>query len=360
MVNMDKLINFNNLVTSSLRRKHIIVLNPEEKNRNENVGENEFIIYDKTAWEIPEELKIFVDELRMNSKLNNEEKILAIFEKLCMSYVYDDNILSYIHKIDDESYELPDWYGRDVDDKWKKNREQHNRRVCYEVSRYLAQALTELFKDNDDYNACILWDRGLTHYFVGLTSSKYNLTLDIDSFSNIKDLTRLKAGLTIQGINILEDREGKFKAALDNFNEGRYEDAIKKIEHDIEENNKSDQESNQLENPESIEFLKNAIDELKSMGIDAQGIYEYMKEIVDIYLGPQSRKKAWKEIKGNANSKNIYRRCLIVKVNNQEYIIDVDKGILRPFDEKEFEAENSSFIPYKKLSRNWDERYDGT
>ena len=165
MINLDKLNKFNELVTSYFRRKHIIVLHPEEKNRNENINKNNFIIYDKTEWKIPDELENFVENLRTNNQLNNEDKILAIFERLCMSYVYDDNILSYIHKIDDESYELPDWYGRDIDDKWKNNREQHNKRVCYEVSRYLSKALMELFKDSDDYNTCILWDRSLTHYF---------------------------------------------------------------------------------------------------------------------------------------------------------------------------------------------------
>ena len=302
MINIDKLNKLNNLVTSHFRRKHIVVLNPEENTKNENLDRNNFMIFDKTEWRMPDNLEKFVCELRENGGLNNEEKILAIFEKLCMTYVYDDNILSYIHKIDDESYELPDWYGRDIDNKWEKNREQHNRRVCYEVSRYLAKSLNELFKDNDDYNSCILWDRGLTHYFCGLICDKYSLTLDIDSFDNIKDLTRLKSGLTIQGINILEDKEGRFKTALDNFNEGRYEDAIKKVEDEIEKNNQDNQDKksiNQTENSENLDFLKNAIEILEENGIDEQGIYEYMKEIVDIHLGPQSRKKAWKEIKGD-------------------------------------------------------------
>lgn len=186
------------------------------------------------------------------------------------------------------------------------------------------------------------------------------MTLDIDSFDNIKDLTRLKAGLTVQGINILDDKEGKFRTALNKFNEGRYEDAIKKIENDINNSKQNVENLKQTENSESIDFLKNAIDVLKAKGIDEQGIYEYMKEIVDIYLGPQSRKKAWKEIKGNEKTATIYRRCLIIEVDNQKYLIDVDEGILRPFDEKEFEKENPDFIPYKKLSRDWDERYDGT
>ena len=93
--------------------------------------------------------------------------------------------------------------------------------------------MTELLKDNNDYNICIFWNKNLTHYFVGLTCNDYSLVLDLDDFFNIKDLTRIKADLTAEGIVILEDYENKFKNALDKFNEGRSEYAIKKVEDEI-------------------------------------------------------------------------------------------------------------------------------
>ena len=54
-----------------------------------------------------------------------------------------------------------------------------------------------------------------------------------------------------------------------------------------------------------------------------------------------------------------YIRCLTLDLNGEQYIIDVDKKILREFDEEEFKRENSEFIPYKELSRSWEEKYDG-
>lgn len=354
-INIDELIKLNDLVTTAFRRKHIIVLNPEiECDNKETLNTN--IIYDVAEWKIAnKELRTLVDELSQNSQLSNEDKILLIYEKLCKEYVYDDNLLSHIQKSDDDSYALPDFYGRTVNQEWEKNREQHNRRVCYEVSRYLAKALIELFKDEEDYNISILWDKGLTHYFVGLTCREYSITLDLDDFNNIKDLTRLKTELTAQGIKILDDNEGKFRKALDKFNEGRNKDAIKKIEQDI---NDTDISNTNLEDPntpsikesESIVFLKNAIEILKeNYNIDSQGLYEYMKEIVDIKLGPESRKKVWKEIKGNNNEGTRYIRCLALDVDNQKYIIDVDKMLLRQFDEEELKREDRDFIPYKEL-----------
>lgn len=354
-INIDKLIKLNDLITTSFRRKHIIVLNPEEEYENkENLNAN--IIFDKVEWKIPEEIRIFVDEVSHNDQLSNEDKILLIYEKLCKDYVYDDNILSYIQKSDDDSYDLPDRYGREIDEEWEKNREEHNRRVCYEVSRYLAESLKELFKDNEEFNVCILWDKSLTHYFVGLTCNDYSITLDLDDFNNIKDLTRLKTGLTAEGMMILEDKEDKFKSVLDKFNESRIKDAVEKIENEIDNDtnisnpNIEDQNSNLVGESDDIVFLKNAIEILKEKyDIDSQGLYEYIKEIVDIKLGPESRKKVWKEIKGKNLDETRYIRCLLLDVENQKYIIDVDQRILRTFDEEELKKEDRNFIPYKEL-----------
>lgn len=345
-INMDRLIKFNDLVTMRFRRKHRIVLDPEGEYDKKNLKDN--IELDKSKWEMPrnKEFCMFISELSENKELTDEERILSIYQKICKDYVYDDNVLSYIQKNDDDTFDLPDKYGREVDEQWVKNREEHNRRVCYEVSRYLAKSLTELFKDKDEFNACILWDKGLTHYYVGLTCNDYSITLDVDDFNNIKDITRLKTGLTIEGINILKDNYSKFKNAINKFNEGKCEDAINNIEGKIAIKM---QDSIPIEEPEDIVFLKHAIKILKEEhNIDSQGLYEYIKEIVDIKLGPEARKKVWKEIKGNSHEETRYTRCLILDVNGQKYIVDVDKMLLRTFDEKELE-EDREFIPFNEL-----------
>ena len=352
-----KLIKLNELVSLYSRRKPKIVLNPEEEYENKEAL-NDDIIYDKAKWKIADEHQVFIDKLSKNNLLSNEDKILYVFDRLCKEYTYDDNLLSYIKKVDDEKFVLPDWYGRDINSEWEKNREKHNRRVCYEVSRYLAKILTELFKDKEDFNICILWDKDLTHYFVGLTCDEYSLTLDLDDFNNIKDLTRLKLGLTIEGINILDDDKGKFKYALTNFNEGRSKYAIKKIESEIKfltiNEDEKNKEFKEMEEPDDIIFLKYAIEILKEQyNIDSQGLFEYMKEIVDIKLGPESRQKIWKKLEGNFNEETRYIRSLILNVENKKYLIDVDQKILRPFDEKELTKKNAIFIPYKELIRNW-------
>ena len=38
----------------------------------------------------------------LSDGINNEDKILYVFDRLCKEYTYDDNLLSYIKKVDDE------------------------------------------------------------------------------------------------------------------------------------------------------------------------------------------------------------------------------------------------------------------
>lgn len=358
-IDIEKLIRLNKLISVHFRKKHIIVLDPKQR---EECGDNEElkedIIYDPTEWTLPEKLHTYVENLSEENQLTNEDKILLIFEKLCKDYVYDDNLISYIKKVDDDVFSLPDWYGRDVDQEWEKNREPHNRRICFELSRYLAEALKELLKDNDAFNMCILWNKNLTHYFVGLTCRDYSIALDTDDFFNIKDLTRLKTGLTPKGVTVLEDRKGKFKNALERFNEGKTEDAINKIEEETADFTET-QNPNELN--EEIVFLKKAMEVLATKyNVDSQGIFEYMKEIIDIRLGSENREKIWKKIEGETNTSTRYIRCLVINMDGQKYLIDGDERVLRPFNEEELNKKRPTFIPYSDLSRGGFDYYDGT
>lgn len=361
-INIAKFNKLNELVSLEFRRKHTIVLNPDKK---EDIHEED-IIYDKANWKITDELKKYVDELSQNNDLSIEDKILYIYEKICKDYVYDDNLISYIKKIDEDVFSIPDWYGRDVDQEWKKNRENHNRRICFELSRYLAKALDELLKENKDYDVCILWNKNITHYFVGLTSNEYTLALDVDDFFNIKDLTRVKADLTIEGIQILEDNKNKFKNALEKFNDGKNEYAIKKVEDKINTNNVKSKEKFQNKDQaktedDEVKFLAKAMQILsEEYKLDSQGMYEYMKEIVDIRIGSEGREKIWKKIEGNTNESTRYIRCLILDINNKKYLVDVENKEIREFDEKELEEKRTKFVPYKELSRGGFDYYDGT
>lgn len=357
-INIEKIIKLNELVNMFFRSKHTIVLEPKlEKKYGKYLGEE--IVYDKADWNLPSELKEYVDELSKNKELSKEEKILKVYEKLCHDYVYDDNLISYIQKVDDDIYSLPDWYGRDVDKEWEKNRENHNRRICFELSRYLVKSLEELFKDDKSCNTCILWNKNLIHYFVGLTSDDYSLAIDLDDFFKIKDLTRLKTGLTLEGITILEDDKHKFRNALDKFNERRDEFAIKRVEDKIAKIEETEVKNEKNEENEEVLFLRKAIDVLKEDGLDSQGIFEYMKEIIDISMGKEKREKVWKKIDGQNRESTRYIRCVLVTIDKQKYLIDGEDAIVRQFDEKEYDEKRAKFVRNKELTRGGSDYYDG-
>ena len=154
-----------------------------------------------------DDVKELVNSLVKDEKLSLEEKIIKVYEFICMNYIYDVNVLYFFRKDmsdpNNVKYIAVDWYGRVVGKDWIEKRKNHNRRICYEFSRSYAKAINTLIGNNDELEAVMLGDIDNTHYVVALTGKKYSIILDQDDFNGIKDLTRLKMGLTIKGIHIL-------------------------------------------------------------------------------------------------------------------------------------------------------------
>ena len=171
-----------------------------------------------------EYIKKFYKEL--SQELERDYKIIIEPNKnLNEDWIEYDQVKKDNSDLNNIKYIAVDWYGRIIDEKWKENRKKHNRRVCYEFARLYAKAINELLKDNHNLEAVMVGDRENLHYVVGLTGNDYSVLLDLDNFNKLKDLTRLKLGLTINGITILRDDFGKFQKALDNFNK----DSTKKL-----------------------------------------------------------------------------------------------------------------------------------
>ena len=296
---------FYNDVCEKIDGDYKIILEPNRK-LNE-----EWIEYDKVKWELEDNLEDLVNELLQNKQLSFEKKILEVYKFICLNYIYDDNVLYFFKKdtSDPENikYIAVDWYGRIVDEKWKNNRKKHNRRICYEFARFYAKAINVLLDGDENLEAFMLGDKENTHYVTVLTGRDYSVILDLDDFNKIKDLTRLKLGLTINGITILKDEKGIFQKAVNEFNDGRLSDIIdvQKVKKQFNENNK-------------IECFEKIVDILKTYNIDSQGFMEYMRTIVE--NEGFEIEKIWKEIKGE-NEKR-YVRCIIFEYKGKTYLID--------------------------------------
>lgn len=365
-MNFNRISQLSNLITNDLKRKPTIILEPNRLLRIFGTANDMNVSIDAANWIIPDSIKEYITEICIKDT-SIEEKILELYKKICEEYTYDDNVLSYIKRNDDETFFLPDEYGRAVDKEWEENRSNHNRRNCFEVSRILAKSIKELLKRSGktrNYDVCIIWDEAVTHYFVGLVSDEYCLSLDLDDFTQMKDLTRVKTGLTIEGIKILSDPQNRFRPYLEKENAGKERTAKEQIESE-RKRFKQDLETERSIDLEDIEFLNIAIQILKERyDLDSAGIYEYMKEIVDTRIGGKSRKKLWKEVETSSGTGKRYTRCLMVTIDDISYIIDVTKDnpsqMLRRFDPKELHMRDSQIISYNDLERSWkDDPYDG-
>ena len=284
----DKYIkSFYNEICQKLDGDYKIILEP-----GRDLREN-WIEYDTLKWEMEDKIKDYVDSLLPNKSLNLEEKIIKVYEFICMNYIYDANVLYFFKRdtsdLTNIKYIAVDWYGRIVGQEWIEKRKKHNRRICYEFSRFYAKAINTLIGENNKLEAFMIGDRDNTHYVVGLTGENYSIILDQDDFNSIKDLTRLKMGLTIKGIHILRDEKGIFKNVLDKFNQNRL-DELKEIE----------EARDNLENKDFIMYIKASIKAINKYNIDSQGFFEYIRFLIE--KSGIKIEKIWKEDK-NANEK---------------------------------------------------------
>lgn len=302
---------FYNEICENLEGDYKIILEPK-RTLNE-----EWIEYDTVKWEMEEQLKDLVDSLLRDKTVSLEDKIIKVYEFICMNYIYDVNVLYFFKKdVSDPAnirYIAVDWYGRVVGKDWIEKRKNHNRRICYEFSRFYAKAINTLIDGKFELEACMIGDKENTHYVVGLTGKDYSIILDQDDFNSIKDLTRLKMGLTIKGIHILRDETGAFTKAVDKFNKDRLVE-LKEID-DAREN---------LKDKDFIAYINKSIETINKYNIDPQGFFEYVRFLIE--EAGIKIEKIWKEDK-KANEKR-YERCLYFKYDDKTYLLDsIDKTL---------------------------------
>lgn len=319
---------FYNEITHALEGDYKIILEP-----NRNITED-WIEYDQVKWELDEPIKNLVKTLLNENTLSFEDKVLEIYKYICLNYIYDDNVLYFFKRDlsdpDNIKYIAVDWYGRIIDEKWKENRKKHNRRVCYEFARFYAKAINELLGKNDKLEAFMLGDKENLHYVVGLTGNDYSIILDLDDFNSVKDLTRLKLGLTIRGIRILRDDSEKFQEAINRFNQDKLNE-LSEVE-EIKE---------KLQGKDTIKYFNSIIDILRKYNIDSQGFCEYMRSVIE--NEEIEIEKIWKEIKGKSEKR--YARCLIFNFDSNTYLLDSVDKTLKVINKENLEKKIFVFTP---------------
>lgn len=306
-------------VEEQLDEEYKVVLEPST-----NIKED-YVELDCINWELEDTMVEVVDSLKNNNKLTLEEKILEVYKFICLNYIYDDNVLFFFKKRKDAEgntyYIAVDWYGRIIDKNWIEKRKTHNRRICYEFSRFFAKAINILIGNREDMESFIIGLKDNTHYVTVISGDDYSAILDLDDFNKIKDLTRLKTGLTLDGIRILRDDKNILRNAIDKFNESRKQTLIEKS------NSK-----------ETIEYFSKAINTIREYDLDSQGFNEIMKKIIEDEGIDTDR--LWK-LESETPEKR-YVRCIGFEYKNKKYI--VDSVLQKMFSEIDSDYDESLYI----------------
>lgn len=306
-------------VEEQLDEEYKVVLEPST-----NIKED-YVELDCINWELEDTMVELVDSLKNNNKLTLEEKILEAYKFICLNYIYDDNVLFFFKKRKDDAgntyYIAVDWYGRIIDKNWIEKRKTHNRRICYEFSRFFAKAINILIGNRDDIESFIIGLKDNTHYVTVISGEDYSAILDLDDFNKIKDLTRLKTGLTLDGIRILRDDKNILRNTIDKFNESRKQTLIEKG--NIKE---------------KIEYFNKAINTIKEYNLDSQGFNEIMKKIIEDEKIDTDR--LWK-LEAESPEKR-YVRCIGFEYESKKYI--VDSVLQKMFCENDPDYDETSYI----------------
>ena len=306
-------------VEEQLDEEYKVVLEPST-----NIKED-YVELDCINWELEDTMVELVDSLKNNNKLTLEEKILEAYKFICLNYIYDDNVLFFFKKRKDDVgntyYIAVDWYGRIIDKNWIEKRKTHNRRLCYEFSRFFAKAINILIGNRDDIESFIIGLKDNTHYVTVISGEDYSAILDLDDFNKIKDLTRLKTGLTLDGIRILRDDKNILRNTIDKFNESRKQTLIEKG--NIKE---------------KIEYFNKAINTIKEYNLDSQGFNEIMKKIIEDEKIDTDR--LWK-LEAESPEKR-YVRCIGFEYESKKYI--VDSVLQKMFCENDPDYDETSYI----------------
>ena len=306
-------------VEEQLDEEYKVVLEPST-----NIKED-YVELDCINWELEDTMVELVDSLKNNNKLTLEEKVLEVYKFICLNYIYDDNVLFFFKKRKDDEgntyYIAVDWYGRIIDKNWVEKRKTHNRRICYEFSRFFAKAINILIGNRDDIESFIIGLKDNTHYVTVISGEDYSAILDLDDFNKIKDLTRLKTGLTLDGIRILRDDKNILRNTIDKFNESRKQTLIEKG--NIKE---------------IIEYFNKVINNIKEYNLDSQGFNETMKKIIEDEKIDTDR--LWK-LEAESPEKR-YVRCIGFEYESKKYI--VDSVLQKMFCENDPDYDETSYI----------------
>ena len=250
---------------NSLMNWNKIKVNPEETQEIDNSK----IKKDYVLWKEDDDTLFF--ELCKDEgfeQLSTIEKILKIHFGVCKNFVFDD-FCYFLGSYNKEKNicTIDSKFGRNPNLVWRENRKKHNRRICYELSRYMAVRLKQFIKEESDI--FLVSDEYETHYATAYVCDDFMIIIDTDDYWKGADLNRVKLGIEIKGITIVSDEKNIVKEKLDEINKTRK--SKKEFQQEIE---------NDAVEKSKIEWMNILLEKIKILGND--GIFKYMCTILEM------------------------------------------------------------------------------
>ena len=251
-----------------------IKLDPEDK---EKINDSR-IEYDYITWKT--ENDSIMDRINKIENINQLDLINIILKIHCMAceYFVFDEFCYFLGKYDRKKNicTIDQKYGRNPNTKWIEERKKHNRRICFELSRYVAFRIKQLA--NEKCDVFLVSDEYESHYATAVICDDFMIIIDTDDFIKGEDLNRVKLGLEIKGITIVSDEKDIVKEALEKINLNR------KSKKDFEREAKED-----IEKKANYEWINILLNKVKIIGND--GVFKYMKPVLE-FKGYEP-KKIW-------------------------------------------------------------------
>ena len=273
---------------NSLMNWNKIKVNPEETQEIDNSK----IKKDYVLWKEDDD-NLFYELCKDEGfeQLSTIEKILKIHFGVCKNFVFDD-FCYFLGSYNKEKNicTIDSKFGRNPNLVWRENRKKHNRRICYELSRYMAVRLKQFIKEESDI--FLVSDEYETHYATAYVCDDFMIIIDTDDYWKGADLNRVKLGIEIKGITIVSDEKNIVKEKLDEINKTRK--SKKEFQQEIE---------NDAVEKSKIEWINILLEKIKILGND--GIFKYMCTILE--MKGYEPKKIW-EKEGTIYKETLYMR----------------------------------------------------
>lgn len=287
------------------------------------------IQYDYVAWKAEDDAIVDkIQKIDNLSQLSLIEKILTVHCMVCEHFVFDE-FCYFLGKYDKEKNicTIDQKYGRNPNARWIEERKKHNKRICFELSRYFAFRIKQLV--NKDCDVFLVSDEYESHYATAIIYKDFMITVDSDDFVKGEDLNRAKLGLEIKGITIVSDEKNIVKKALENFNQNKKskKDFEKEVIEDFEKNGEY----------EWMNILLN-----KTKNAENDGVFKYIKPILE--FKSYEPKKIWVKV-GDTYIQTLYIAW------NMNYIIINSLGI-EIISSREFfdNIQDGKYLPNKNRS----------